>query len=358
MTIAYLCHIDWNWIKQRPQFLAEELSNYYKVDVMYMPLHKRMKRNLTINNTSQSIKLKKLIKLPFSGRWQFARKIQKLLNTYSCNLTSYDIIWICSPEVLFRVDLETKNKIIIYDCMDDMIEAHTMPLYRRELMTLEKVIINIAKIILVSSNSLYTKMLERGAKEEQLIKVYNATSLTSPRTVPSVTVGEKDFFTITYFGTISKWFDFDILKKLLNDADLKNVRIKLIGPAEISIPKHERLIYISPVCHSDLKNYVTDNDLFILPFVLNSITKKVDPVKLYEYIVFGDNIAAIRYPEIERFKDFVYFYRNYNELKEIIFYLMKENNIKYDKKFAKKFLNNNTWDKRAKMIVRHINNLI
>ncbi len=28
-------HIDWNWIKQRPQFIAEGLSKKYKVDVVY-----------------------------------------------------------------------------------------------------------------------------------------------------------------------------------------------------------------------------------------------------------------------------------------------------------------------------------
>ena len=34
-TILYLMHIDWNWIKQRPQYIAEGLSKKYRVIVMY-----------------------------------------------------------------------------------------------------------------------------------------------------------------------------------------------------------------------------------------------------------------------------------------------------------------------------------
>ena len=33
--MLYIMHIDWNWIKQRPQFLVEELSQYYDVTVVY-----------------------------------------------------------------------------------------------------------------------------------------------------------------------------------------------------------------------------------------------------------------------------------------------------------------------------------
>ena len=33
--ILYFMHVDWNWIKQRPHFLAEGLSQHFKVDVWH-----------------------------------------------------------------------------------------------------------------------------------------------------------------------------------------------------------------------------------------------------------------------------------------------------------------------------------
>ena len=33
--IVYLMHVDWNWIKQRPHFIAGELSHFYDVEIFY-----------------------------------------------------------------------------------------------------------------------------------------------------------------------------------------------------------------------------------------------------------------------------------------------------------------------------------
>ena len=34
-NLIYIMHVDWNWIKQRPHFLAEELNKYFNVKVLY-----------------------------------------------------------------------------------------------------------------------------------------------------------------------------------------------------------------------------------------------------------------------------------------------------------------------------------
>jgi hypothetical protein len=241
--------------------------------------------------------------------------------------------------------------------MDDMIESHAVPKYKKELMVMEKEVIQRADIIFVSSDSLYNKMLVRGASKNQLTTIYNATSLSSLRSKAGGIDREKDFFTITYFGTISDWIDIEIIQRLLNDNDLKNLRVKMIGPTEITLPIHERLLHIGPVKHEDLSSYVTDNDLFILPFILNPITISVDPVKFYEYIAFHGNIAARFYPEIERYGEFVNFYNNYVELKEIVARLMCDNTLKYSPDIAERFLAGNTWDNRVSKIIEQIMNV-
>ena len=51
LNILYVIHIDWNWIKQRPQFLAESLNVYYNVNVLYIkPLRDlfKAKKNISL----------------------------------------------------------------------------------------------------------------------------------------------------------------------------------------------------------------------------------------------------------------------------------------------------------------------
>ncbi len=356
--ILYLMHVDWHWIKQRPHFLAEGLSVHYEVDVRYVPAIKDVKRYLPNNNTHFALKLKKLIKVPFSGRSEAALRLQKYINGAVSKLAAYDIVWICAPEILYRINIEdAKGKILIYDCMDDMIDSHAVPKYKKELMAMEKEVIQMADIIFVSSDSLYRKMLARGASNKQLTTIYNATSLNSLRANASEVSMERNFFTIIYFGTISSWIDIEIIERLLNDNDLKNLRVKMIGPSETVIPIHERLVHIGPVRHEDLSSYVTENNLFILPFILNPITISVDPVKLYEYIAFHGNIAARFYPEIERYCEFVIFYNNYEELKGIVLRLMHDNVLKYSPDKAEEFLARNTWNNRVSKIVEQIRNV-
>ena len=52
MKILYLMHVDWNWIKQRPHFIAEKLFlNEIEVNVFYQKYF--YKKRLTANTKGQ-----------------------------------------------------------------------------------------------------------------------------------------------------------------------------------------------------------------------------------------------------------------------------------------------------------------
>ena len=52
--VLYVMHISWGWIKQRPQFLAEELAKYYEVDVFYrMSNHNKEDENPSFKSIFQ-----------------------------------------------------------------------------------------------------------------------------------------------------------------------------------------------------------------------------------------------------------------------------------------------------------------
>ena len=94
-----------------------------------------------------------------------------------------------------------------------------------------------------------------------------------------------------------------------------------------------------------------DYDAPIMQFLVNDIILSVDPVKLYEYINLGKCVISVKYPEIERFEPFVYFYQSREEYIDLIERLSKNGFIpKYTEKQRTQFLEENSWDARYKTI--------
>lgn len=356
--IAYLSHIDWNWIKQRPQFIAEGLSEHYAVDFYYFP-SRRPSLSVCTPSSPKGLRLVPLRKLPFSGRSMIIQWIQKFINTTILRYRNYDLVWVCSPEILARATTDSLNIPIVYDCMDDMIECHSSPKYKALLLAAEQSLLRSATTVFASSNSLRDKMQLRGCQPDKITIVYNATkpaSLFHNSTRNSKS--DSSFFVITYFGTLSTWIDFALLYKLLEDNDLGDIHLKLIGPAEVSLKQHPRLRHFPPVPHEQLAALCADTDLFILPFILNDITRSVDPVKLYEYIALHRNIAAIYYKELDRYQEFVNFYSSYFELKKLIQQLMTSRKLTYDTLRADDFVDQNTWEQRVQVVTKKLNELL
>ena len=91
-----------------------------------------------------------------------------------------------------------------------------------------------------------------------------------------------------------------------------------------------------------------------MPFKLNEIVEAVDPVKIYEYINFNKNIIMREYLEVERLKNYVYFYNDDIEFLNAIDEIEKNRIIKYNKCQRIEFLRENTWSKRAEKIIEVI----
>ena len=99
-------------------------------------------------------------------------------------------------------------------------------------------------------------------------------------------------------------------------------------------------------------------DCLIMPFVVNDIVRFVDPVKLYEYIAFGKCIVSIYYPEIERFRDFVFFYRTPEEYRKLLDKLTESGfPPKYTDVQRENFLKENTWNMRYNILKKELETL-
>lgn len=352
--MLYMSHIDWGWIKQRPQFMAEALHTHFDIAAVYA--HQNRKRNTLQKQTDSILPVHPLYTIPFASRTAFTRRIDEIFRAWQYGRYAKKY----QPEYLYFTHPTQYPVIpngytgkIIYDCMDNypaMAPAKQKPVIR----AYEEKLVERADYILVSAQKLKEELLKNypGLSQNKISIVRNGYNgqILPVKEAPQNT----DPFTISYIGTIGSWFNFEFLLKSLEE--FPNLTYRIIGPADVSnLPQAERLVYVGTVEHHKLHEAIADVQCLAMPFQLNEIVEAVDPVKLYEYINFNKNILCVKYKEIERFEPFVYFYTDYASFRDHIQRMMEDNTLRYSQQDRQTFLSENSWTSRAEQISAVVN---
>lgn len=356
MQIVYIMNVDWYWIKQRPHFIAERLSKYDEVTVFYQHRYSR-KGYQSRNENENNLNIKPIYVIPRGDRYKCLGKINQLIKR--ATITKYiqkvnaEYVYITFPDQVEIISHYSGK--IIYDCMDNHAAFVKNVEKKQKLIEQERKLVNKATYILCSSKKLESILIERyGDKIKP--KIYLVRNGYDGK-LQNITEKKKrkDRYTISYFGTISSWFNFEFLMRSLED--FVDIEYQLIGPnAGVEIPKNSRIKYVGSVEHDKLYETIENSDCLMMPFKVNDIIESVDPVKLYEYINFYKNILCVRYKEVERFDKFVFFYDTYEEYKQQLNNLIRSDCVKYTIEERNRFLKDNDWTSRALQIESIMNN--
>lgn len=107
--------------------------------------------------------------------------------------------------------------------------------------------------------------------------------------------------TIGYFGFLSEWLDQDLILKLAQE--IPKARIILIGKADVPMTRLQGLPNIhvvGPKPFADLPAYIAQFTVGIIPFIVNDLTRAVNPIKLREMLAAGCPVVSTALPEVER----------------------------------------------------------
>lgn len=345
--LLYVMNVPWSWLKQRPHFLAFYLSLNLPVIIFYRrsgfyfskTTDKKPKNLISIFQ----LPLTRFLLISCLNDWIFEISIRKHVRVSS-------FVLLQSPHDYYNIKNHLSSTTqVVYDCMDDLLEFHSIHGESKEkLMLKEKSLTDRANFIFASSNYLKNKLMNRYKCKSQPRVINNA--IDASFLVDEVPVRHlkkiDSLFEILYIGTISEWFDFDLILTALNRFD--SIRFVLIGVSVVKIPYHERLIFRGRLAHSDLPLAMSEADALIMPFKITELVKSVNPVKLYEYIVNDVPIITCDYDEISVFYDFVYTYSSVNVFLELIERLINGSLIVKTREERFRFLQENTWHSRAK----------
>ena len=362
--LLYFTHVSWNWIKQRPQFIAENLSQYVELTYVEAKSIKCLFKCKSDDNKPNNLYFKFYLRIPkYNPVLSKANRVLDYINSLLLRITvsfkKYDYVWITSIESYSRIyKMLPKHVKIIYDCMDDDLEFPQIcnNNYAREYLSFyEKKLIDRADVIICSAENLKQKIIRRTGTCKKITVINNATVFPTSNQKyeyrPQFKLDvEKQ--TMVYIGTIAKWFDFESVLTLLNYDS--NLVCYLIGPVETELPKHDRIVYLGKCIHREIWGIMKQADVLLMPFVLNPLIESVNPVKLYEYIWAEKAIIATRYGESLKFGDYCYLYSSKNEILEI-YNTLKENDFMPKQKSSNmiaKFINENSWYSRCQEIIR------
>jgi O-antigen biosynthesis protein len=106
---------------------------------------------------------------------------------------------------------------------------------------------------------------------------------------------------IGYHGAIAPWIDFDLLDHLA--AVRGDARLVLVGPVlggaeaqAAALARRSNVTLIPERSPDEIAGYVQGFDVGLVPFLVDSMTEGVSPLKMYEYLAAGVPVVATPLP--------------------------------------------------------------
>lgn len=340
-------HVDWNWIRQRPHWLAGALARRHQVSVLYRlnPHRSQLRRN---PRPGLCLPLPPIPERIFGS---ISHQAQKVHIAAFWAAWRPDVAWLTFPDLL---PLLPRRKLasmaLVYDCMDLAEGFFSAGARRERVRGWERELLRRADLVLCSSQSLHDGLaaLRPGG---ELLLARNALPLAEVPSggppPPPPFLGRLD---LGYFGTVSHWMDWPLVRSLLDSAP--DVHLHMVGPVEQGAGfTHPRLHLLGPAPREGLLARMAQCHACVLPFRDTPLVRGVDPVKLNEYLACGRPVLCLRYPEIERFAPFVTFYRTADDCVAFLERLRRgDPALCAPWRHVAEFLAANTWERRVEDI--------
>jgi len=354
VNILYLPPIPYNGLMQRPQFLAQELAREHKV--LYLnPTVSAMKFFLKggerpkgfIHKISEGLTEERL-----NGWWSAHRCLEGLWSGFGFperaqlkkHLAWADTVWIgYAPWFDLVRDF---SGTVIYDKMDDDIQITQNKLLRKLIARIEPQLTARADHIFTTARCFYEQFAAQGKTP---VLVPNAVDKKSALALQRPLFQKKPGMRVFgYVGMISHWFDVEAIRTILDAAPCNQV--VLVGPIEIALPEHERLICVGRVPKKDINGWTASFDVCVYPFQKTPFLDTINPVKIYEYLAANKPVLAVNSREILSFNAKVTTYENHQEL------LAKLRALSFCPPFLTenermKFIRDNSWKERGARVL-------
>jgi len=227
--------------------------------------------------------------LPFFKKYKLFNYIDNLILLSkikkACSILNFTptILWTYMPflpETIKKLHIKT-----IYDCVDDHASFPGL-IDPRFSNSLEETTVHLSSYVIVTGNIVLKEKIKSFGKEPIVISNGVDWKLFAGGLFLRKRIDIKK--QIVYAGVIAEWFDKEIVKKIAES--FKDFKIILIGPQQIDtsdLKKYPNIILLGKMPQHEIAPVLRESAVGIIPFKINKLTEKIDPLKVYEYLASG-----------------------------------------------------------------------
>lgn len=352
MKIVYFAPIEYEHLKQRPQYIAEGLSKNHEVwyieptismvgALKYKKPYK--KRCYDVSPTLHVVRLDGRLTLPLRYLGLDKFNIATLFEQWQLKkiVPNADIWWM-GYESWGRFISKTMPKLV-YDKMDDNVLMKSNRYIKQNFRRWEEQILKHASLVFVTARKFY-KDLSKVHPNVHLLP----NAVDSNLSQESEKVNKKDKKVFGYIGMIDSWFDFEAVRRIATANP--DCIIELVGPCNAKEEMPSNVNYRGRVPKEEVNKWIESFDVCLYPFVQDDFLDTINPVKIYEYLYMNKPVIAVSSMETRQFKPLIYCYSEYNELE-----ILSKMNLGVpfsEQEELVNFINNNSWKERVENIER------
>jgi len=269
-TVVFTPTVNWSWMKQRPQQLAEQFANHgwHVYYCQSRPSHQGLLA-------------------PVAPRLWLARNMPRLQSEILPAAPRPVVVWHSWPLAGCRVGRMGQD-CEVFDCLDEFGR------WKR----LEEQLVARADLVFASSERL-AERLKRAHPKVTLVRNacdYSRFALNSKDGEPRARQRK-----VTFMGTISSWVDVELMAELTRLR--RDLEFRFIGPIARSWLEFVQPDNVEVTGHLDydvLPALLRQASVGLVPFRLCPTGLAADPVKVYEYLAAGLPVVSTRIPEVVR----------------------------------------------------------
>jgi glycosyltransferase involved in cell wall biosynthesis len=159
---------------------------------------------------------------------------------------------------------------------------------------------------------------------------------------------------VGFVGSLYDHIDFRVFEKIAEI--LKEGTVVLVGftnrkdDLRRMLARHKNMYYAGAKSFDEVPAYMKAFDVCLSPFNIDAIGNSVNPLKMYEYSIFGKPIISARTKEMENFTDLVYLYSMYEEIEQALKQALNEHTNDARKQRRIQFAQHNSWQARVDQI--------
>lgn len=380
-TMIFFSSLRWSSLFQRHQQLASRLASNHEVFFIeptfsFLALGRNDNLRYLLKSFRKPYAVQPKLQvvtgplvLPFRNKstlvndfnqWLLTRWVRKRLKG---KIKGNVILWISSPSEYKQLG-RWSEAISCYDCFDEhtewkqAIDKSKVDFMEEQLFRNTDVVFATAELLVEKARKYRDKVVYLpNAVDENIF----STAVPDTNLEPAILAAIKAKRPIIgYVGHLSDWLDHELVKKCV--AQMPEALFVFVGPTEGPVPA--KLVGIKNILLTGRREvflmpaYINTFDVCTIPFEVNELTIKVNPLKVYEYLAQGKPVVATALPELNKIRHLVDVASNHEDYIKALKEKIMDSGDKKTIEARINYSRENTWSERIAEVERNIKELM